>query len=113
MNKLIFIGSMVIAVLVASCSQVLLKKSANIEYENKIKEYINPYVIIGYVMMIVSTLLTIYAYTGLEYKNGPIIESLGYIFIMILSWLFFKEKITKKKLFGNILILMGIAIYYM
>lgn len=73
----------------------------------------NVYVIVGYGMMVVSTLLTIYAYTGLEYKNGPIIESLGYIFIMVLSWVVFKEKITIKKLLGNMLILVGIAIYYM
>lgn len=113
MNSYIFIGCMVISVLIASCSQILLKKSANIEYSNKLKEYMNVYVIVGYGMMVVSILLTIYAYTGLEYKNGPIIESLGYIFIMVLSWMVFKEKITIKKLLGNMLILVGIAIYYM
>ena len=30
-------------------------------------------------------ILTILAFKGLDYKNGPIIESVGYIFIMILS----------------------------
>ena len=41
-----------------------------------------------------------------------IIESLGYIFVMILSNRILKEKITKKKLIGNLLILIGIIIYY-
>jgi small multidrug resistance pump len=49
---------------------------------------------------------------GVPYKNEPIIESLGYIFVMILSNRILKEKITKKKLIGNLLILIGIIIYY-
>lgn len=34
-------------------------------------------------MMVGTTVLTILAYHGIEYKNGPVIESLGYILIMI------------------------------
>lgn len=77
-----------------------------------IREYLNPYVIIGYGMMVVSTLLTVGGYVGLEYKNGAVIESLGFVLVMILSRMFFGEKITKKKLLGNILILVGILIFY-
>lgn len=101
------------SVVIASLSQILLKKSAKIKYESFIKEYVNPYVIIGYTMMIASTILTIFAFKGLDYKNGPIIESLGYILIMFLSLLFFNEKITKRKLFGNLLILLGILVFYL
>ena len=97
---------------VASFSQVLLKKSAAKKYDNVIKEYLNPYVIIGYMMMVGTTVLTILAYRGIEYKNGPVIESLGYILIMILSF-FFKEPITKRKVFGNALILLGIIVFYL
>lgn len=64
-------------------------------------------------MLVISTILTILAFKGLDYKNGPIIESLGYVFIMILSRLFLKEKITYKKIIGNALILCGIMIFYM
>lgn len=100
------------SVLVASFSQILLKKSAGRKYDNFIKEYLNPYVIIGYGMMVGSTILTILAYRGIAYKNGPVIESLGYILIMFLSYFFFKEPITKKKILGNLLILVGIFIFY-
>ena len=75
---------LVASVVVASFSQILLKKSAAKKYDNVIKEYLNPYVIIGYAMMVGTTVLTILAYHGIEYKNGPVIESLGYILIMIL-----------------------------
>lgn len=103
---------LVLSVAVASFSQILLKKSAGKTYESVLREYLNPLVIIGYGMMMVSTLLTVAGYEGLEYKNGAVIESLGFVLVMILSRLFFGEKITKKKLLGNSLILLGIIIFY-
>ena len=63
-------------------------------------------------MMVVSTILTILAFKGLDYKNGPIIESVGYVFVMVLSSIILKEKITKKKIAGNLLILLGILVFY-
>lgn len=109
----IYLLLLLVSVVIASLSQIILKKSAQKHYESFVKEYINPYVIIGYGMMVVSTLLTILAYRGLAYKNGPVIESLGYILIMFLSFIFFKERITKKKILGNILILVGVFVFYL
>ena len=103
---------LVISVIISTCSQILLKKASNIEYSSKIKEYLNWRVIVGYGMMVISTILTIIAFKGMDYKNGPIIESLGYIFMMFLSRWFLNEKITKKKIIGNSLILLGILIFY-
>jgi drug/metabolite transporter (DMT)-like permease len=103
---------LVMSVAVASFSQILLKKSAGKTYTSVIREYLNPYVIIGYGMMVVSTLLTVGGYAGLEYKNGAVIESLGFVLVMFLSRIFFGEKITKKKLLGNSLILIGILVFY-
>lgn len=101
------------SVVIASFSQILLKKSAKKKYNSIIWEYLNPYVIIGYGMMVMSTITTILAYRGVEYKNGPVIESLGYLLIMFLSYIFFREKITKKKVIGNVLVLLGIFAFYM
>lgn len=110
MNSYVFL--LIASVLIASCSQIILKKSASKEYSSIIREYLNVRVIVGYGMMVISTILTIFAFKGLDYKNGPIIESLGYIFIMFLSRIFLKEKITKKKVIGNTLILLGILVFY-
>ena len=103
---------LVISVLIASISQIILKKGAQKEYSSIIREYLNPFVIVGYGLMVVSTILTIFAFTGLDYKNGPIIESIGYLFVMVLSNILLKEKITKRKIVGNALILMGIFVFY-
>ena len=91
---------------------MLLKKGATRKYESVIREYLNPWVISGYGLMILSTLCVIYAYRGVAYKNGAIIESLGYLLIMFLSRIFFGEKITKRKLIGNMIILAGILVFY-
>lgn len=103
---------LVLSVVVASLSQILLKKSASKTYSSVLREYLNPYVIIGYGMMVVSTLLTVGGYAGLEYKNGAVVESLGFVLVMLLSRFFFGEKITRKKLIGNALILLGIFVFY-
>ncbi|MBR3163247.1 MAG: EamA family transporter [Clostridia bacterium] len=110
MNKYILI--LLSSVFIASCSQIILKISSTKEYGSKIKEYLNWRVILGYTMLVISTILTILAFKGLDYKNGPIIESLGYVFVIILSRLILKEKITIKKIIGNTLILFGIMIFY-
>lgn len=111
MSKYIIL--LVLAVLVSSISQIILKKSASKTYNSIFREYFNLYVIIGYGLMVVSTVLVILGLKGVPYKNEPIIESLGYIFVMVLSNLVLGEKITKKKIIGNLLILSGIIIYYL
>lgn len=111
MSKYIIL--LVLAVLVSSVSQIILKKSASKTYNSIFREYFNLYVITGYGLMVVSTVLVILGLKGVPYKNEPIIESLGYIFVMILSNLILGEKITKKKIIGNLLILSGIIIYYL
>ena len=101
-----------LAVIISSASQMLLKKGATIHYSSAIREYLNPWVISGYALMILSTLCVIFAYRGVAYKNGAIIESLGYLLIMFLGRIFFGEKITKKKVIGNAIILAGVIVFY-
>lgn len=103
----------VCSVTLAAVSQILLKKSALKEHDGFLKEYLNPYVIGGYGLTGVSMLLTILAFRGMEYKNGPIIESLGYILVMIFGIFIFKERFTRKKGIGTLLILAGIFVYYL
>lgn len=101
------------SVIMASFAQILLKKATLKTYKSWIFEYLNPYVIFGYGIMMIGMVLNVLAYRKVDYKNGPVIESLGFLFVMILSWFFFKEKITKKKLFGNLIILLGVVIFYL
>lgn len=100
-------------VFIASSSQILLKKSAMINYPNKLKEYLNPYVIIGYGMIFLSMILSIIAYKMTDYKNGPLMETVGFVLVLLYGCLFFKEKLSLRKLLGCIFIICGIIIFYL
>jgi len=102
----------ILSVTVASLSQLLLKKSAVRQHKSLLGEYLNPYVAGGYGLLFVSMFLTVLAFRGMEYKNGPVIESLGYVLVLLLSRVFFGEKISKKKVAGTACILAGIVIFY-
>lgn len=99
------------SVFIASCSQVLLKKSANKKYDTVIREYFNPYVIVGYSILLISTFMVVYAYQQVDLKYGPILESTGYIYILIFGHYFFNEKLSSTKLAGVFLIIAGIIIF--
>ena len=100
--------------LIASLSQVLLKKSAKKTYSSVFREYFNLYVIVGYGMMMLATVLGVIAYhNGVPYKNGVMLESVGFVLVMIFSKVFFGEEITRRKIIGNALILVGMVIFYL
>ena len=99
------------AVFISSVSQIMLKKSANKSYENKLKEYMNPWVIIAYILFFSATLATVIAYKYVPLSLGPILESSGYFFVTVLGVIFLKEKVGKKKAIGLIIILAGIVIF--
>lgn len=109
-----YILLLIVSVTVASFAQILLKVGADKEYPNKIAEYLNVYVISGYGMMFLSLFMTMLSYRGFEnFANVPLLESLGYIVVMFLSRIFFKEHITIKKIVGMAFIMGGIFVYYM
>jgi len=100
-------------VFISSISQIMLKKSALINADStSIKaQYLNKLVIGGYTLLFIAMFIPLYVYQFMELKYGAVVESLGYIFVMILSTLILGEKITKKKLTGNVLIIIGIALF--
>jgi multidrug transporter EmrE-like cation transporter len=53
-------------------------------------------------------------YKGFKnFANIPLLESTGYVIVMVLGYFFFKEKITRRKLLGVAVIMAGIFVYYM
>lgn len=104
----------VCSVLAAAGAQMLLKKGAKIAYPNIIRQYLNPWVISGYSIMGASLLLNIFCLSrGILVKELGGIESLSYLFVPILSWLFFKEKITWRKAGAIALIMVGVLVFFM
>ncbi len=111
MNEMIFFsGVIVLSAFIASISQIMLKKSAMKQYPSKIREYLNPLVIIAYIIFFGCTLITMYGLKVVPLSVSPLLESTGYIFVAILSFIFLKEKLTKRQIAGMVLIAVGIAV---
>lgn len=101
------------SVALAAISQILLKKGALGTYDSFIKEYLNPWVITGYGLLFGSVFLTILGLRGLPYMAAPVAESMGFVLVPFLSRLFFKEKLTRRKLVGIGCILAGMVVFYL
>lgn len=101
------------SVLLAAFAQMLLKKSAIRNHRSWIFEYLNPFVIAGYGMMLISMLIDIWAISkGVQVKEVSTIESSSYFFVSVLGWLFYKEKINLRKALAILLILAGVAVFF-
>lgn len=100
-----------VSVFLGSVSQVLLKKATQKQYANVIQEYLNPRVIVAYVIFFGTTLVNLLAYRGLPLSLGPVLETTGYIYVTIFGVLIFKEKVTRKKLLALGVIVAGIIVF--
>ncbi|NLM18408.1 MAG: multidrug ABC transporter [Clostridiaceae bacterium] len=96
----------------AAFSQYLLKSSANTKHMNVVKEYLNVRVITAYFLLGCSLLANTYAYRGIDYRFAPVFAAATYIFSLVLARVLLKEEI-KSKIFGNVLIVIGILISIM
>ena len=113
MNKtvLIYACVLLLGVFVSAISQVMLKKSAMKQYDSKIKEYMNPLVIIAYIMFVGTTFLSIIAYKGIPLSMGPILEATSYIYVTFFGVKIFGEKLNLRKVVAMGLIIFGIIVY--
>lgn len=112
MNELVLYSLIMISgSLIAAFSQIMLKKSAEKQYDSKLKEYLNPLVIIAYILFFGTTFISIFALKVVPLSMAPILEASGYIFVAALSAIFLKEKMTKKQFIGMALIIVGIVVY--
>ena len=106
MNNIIYISLFVLSIIIASFSQIILKKGAE---EKNI--YINKFTIVGYTLMVISTLFTLVGYKGVNLTLSGILQGLSFVFVPIFSLIFLKEKINKKTIIGIVVIILGIIIY--
>ena len=97
--------------LISSVSQVILKTSANKEHTSIVKEYLNLRVITAYGMFFASTFMTMFAMRVVPYSFSPMLESTSYIFIPLFGVLILKEKISRRRILGICIILIGMLIF--
>ena len=113
MNKLMIVIPFLIVFsgLLAAFSQILLKKSASIAHPDRIREYMNPYVFFGYGGYVCVLALNIFLFTKMQFRYGVLSNSLAIVFVMLLSKKLLNENVTKRKLFGAVLIVSGVICF--
>ncbi|MBQ1875049.1 MAG: hypothetical protein II144_05115 [Paludibacteraceae bacterium] len=103
-----------LVVFVAACAQMLLKQGARKGYTPWWRQYLNPWVIAGYIMMFAAMVANIWCmHQGLQLKELSIIESLSYFFVPALSWIVFKEPINRRKALAIGIIIIGVIVFFL
>jgi len=102
-----------LAVFIASAAQILLKQSAQIEHKNMIFKFLNWRVILGYLLMLGTTVINVFAYRGVELKVTPMIESTGIIWVTFLAMFFLGERPSKRTILSILVTVIGIIVFSM
>ena len=102
---------MPVSAFITAASQILLKKSANSLHKHILFEYLNPYVVISYMCYVGVLALNVFIYTKIDYRFGVVINSLSMVLVMILAKVILKERLGRKRIAGNILIVIGIICF--
>lgn len=101
----IYFVILLVMTLLGSVASLFLKKASGTDSLFDLIK--NPYLYIGGTLYLTSAILNIWILRVLDYSVVLPLTSLTYIWTMVLSYLILKEKITKKKIIGVILILLG------
>jgi len=110
-NYALYSGIFIVMVFVAACSQILLKQSAMVLRETKLAEYLNHKVILAYGMFGITVMVNMILLRFMPISLVPILETLGIVFVALLSWFIMKEKLNKKQMIGIAIIICGIIVF--
>jgi len=100
-------------VFIAAVAQMMLKKSAASPHKSMWREYLNPWVIGGYILMLFSLISNVFVLgKGVLLKEMGAIGALSYLFVPMLAFFLFKEKFSKRQLIAITLIVLGSAIFF-
>ena len=106
---MIYFGELLVMTLLGSVASLFLKRASGEAGIIAMLKNINLYV--GGFLYLLSAVINIWVLKWLDYSVVLPLTSLTYIWTMILAYLILKEKITRGKFIGNLIIIAGILIY--
>ena len=98
-----------LAVILTVISQLFIRRAA--QGSSGLLSIFGRYAILGYGLLLVVTLLMVYALQGIYLRTLIVWTSTTYILIPLSAGWFFKEKITLRGLAGSAFIIIGILVY--
>ena len=98
MNEEFYIGLNLFSVFLASCTQVILKKSAMNERLSGLSYFVNPATVTAYSIFLGCCLLTFYCLSHLPMITVNVLECSAYVYILFFDRIFFGKPITLRKI---------------
>ena len=100
-----------LAHIIAAFSQLFLKISARRTYKAWWRSYLNFLVITAYAMFFGTTIINVFALKRIPMTLATALGATGQIFVPVVSAIFLKEKITRERLVGMLMIVVGIIVF--
>ena len=112
MNKWIAIILYICSGLIAAISQLLMKKEAKRNKEEKgIRQILHFKVLFAYGLMFSTIFINMLAMRYVPYKYTAALGTFSYIFVLLLGYFGLKEQIGKVKAAGACVLIVGIFIF--
>ena len=89
-------------------AQILLKLGAT--EDNKRMMFLRWQSLLGYTIYVLVVAVNMYLYKYVDLSLGAMLETLGYVFVLVLAKLVLKEKITSRQYIGMGLIMLGVIL---
>lgn len=110
---IVYFGLALVAVFLASISQVLLKIGSQQQTKlgRLLSPYLNVYTISAYTIFLLVTLVSVVALQKIPLKLWTTITSLNFVVVCLLSWGCLKEKVNKTMVMGILIIVIGVVVF--
>ena len=111
---MIYYIAAVLGMIACSFSQLLLKRSADSEHRHWLFEFLNFKVVTAYGILFASLMINIWAMShGVLLKEMGMLETVGYIGVLLISIFVLKERPTKRGLIGGAVCIAGVIFVYL
>jgi len=100
-----------LAVIMTAVSQILLKAAAKRSKHETWRLYLNGYSITSYLLLVVVTLLNLYAYKYIPLKAAVVLLPLTLIMVVLFSISLLHERLSRQQIVGSAVILIGLVIF--
>ena len=111
---MIYYFVILVAVLAAAGAQMLLKQGARMGYSPWWRQYVNGWVISGYGIMFAAMVVNIWCmHQGVCLKELSILESTSYLFVPLLAFFCFGEKMSRRKIIAIAVIIIGVIVFFL
>ena len=100
------------AVFAAACAQLLLKKAADKKKNcTFIYKILNWRVIIAYAILLLSTLMNVFAFRRIDLKYAQLFDASSLIWVTLLAGIFLSERPNRKRLLAIGLVVLGSVVF--